>query len=141
MFAAFPSIAFSQDSFMEHFASSGEGATIINRGDFNNDAIPDIITGNHGGTSGFGVTVELGIGDGRFHNLLNSAFGIGVPDMTIADFKGDGKLGVALVGYTSSPTEEIQIMPGKGDGTFPKGQTISLASNLGGIAITTGDFN
>ena len=141
MFLAFAGIAFSQDSFMGHFTASGGGATVINRGDFNNDGIPDIITGNNAGTGGFGVTVDLGIGDGRFHNPLNGAFGVGVFDMTIGDFNGDGKLDVALIGYTSAPTEQIQIMLGKGDGTFTKGQTINLASNIGGIAITTGDFD
>jgi hypothetical protein len=139
--AAFASTAFSQDSFMGHFTASGAGATVINRGDFNNDGIPDIITGNNGGTGGFGVTVDLGIGDGRFRNPLNGAFGVGVFDMTIGDFNGDGKLDVALAGYTSSTQEVIQIMLGKGDGTFTKGQTINLASNINAITITSGDFD
>ena len=55
-----------QDRFMMHYSPSGFGASVINRGDFNNDGIPDIITGNNGGTSGYGVSVNLGIGDGRF---------------------------------------------------------------------------
>ena len=77
VFASVSSIAFSQDSFMVHFTPSGGGAGIINRGDFNNDGIPDIITGNNGG--GYGVSVNLGIGDGRFRNPLNSAPGVGTP--------------------------------------------------------------
>jgi hypothetical protein len=48
VFASVSSIAFSQDSFMVHFTPSGGGAGVINRGDFNNDGIPDIITGNNG---------------------------------------------------------------------------------------------
>src|SRR6266487_6406860 len=117
------SIAFSQDSFMTHYTPSGAGAMVINRGDFNNDGIPDIITGNNEGTSGFGVSVNLGIGDGRFQNPLNSGLGVGTFDMAIGDFNGDGKPDVALAGYSTSFQGVIQILLGKGDGTFSKGQT------------------
>jgi hypothetical protein len=141
VFVSVSSIAFSQDSFMGHFTPSGGGATIVNRGDFNNDGIPDIITGNNGGTSGFGVSVNLGIGDGRFRNPLNSAPGVGTFDMAVGDFNGDGKLDVALAGYVSSTQGVIQIELGKGDGTFTTGQRINLPSNLNATGITTGDFN
>lgn len=134
-------LAFSQDSFMVHYTPAGGGAELINRGDFNKDGIPDIITGNNGGTSGSGVSVMLGKGDGRFQNPLNGAQGIGTFDMTIGDFNGDGKLDVALAGYNSSIQGVIQIMLGKGDGTFTKGQTINLGSNGIGTGITTGDFD
>ena len=97
--ASLSSISFCQDSFMSHFTPSGGGAGLVNRGDFNNDGIPDIITGNNGGTSGYGVSVNLGIGDGRFHNPINCAPGFGTFDMTIGDFNGDGKPDVALSGY------------------------------------------
>ena len=77
VFASVSSIAFSQESFMVHFTPSGGGAGAVQRGDFNNDGIPDIITGNNGGTDGYGVSVNLGIGDGRFRNPLNSGQGVG----------------------------------------------------------------
>ena len=139
VFASVSSIAFSQDSFMGHYTPSGAGAGIINRGDFNNDGIPDIITGNNGG--GYGVSVNLGIGDGRFRNPLNSAPGVGTFDMAVGDFNGDGKLDVALGGYVSSTQEVVQIELGKGDGTFTTGQTINMAPNLNATGITTGDFD
>lgn len=141
VFASVSSIGFSQDSFMVHFTPSGDGASVVNRGDFNNDGIPDIITGNNGGTGGLGVSVNLGIGDGRFRSPLNSGQGVGTFDMAIGDFNGDGKLDVALAGYVSSTQEVVQIELGKGDGTFAKGQTINMASNLNATGITTGDFN
>ena len=56
--ASFTSLAFSQDSFMLHFTPSGFGASVANRGDFNNDGIPDIVTGNNGVSSGYGVSVR-----------------------------------------------------------------------------------
>ena len=139
--ASLSSISFCQDSFMSHFTPSGAGAGLVNRGDFNNDGIPDIITGNNGGTSGYGLSVNLGIGDGRFHNPINSALGVGTFDMAIGDFNGDGKADVALAGYGGSTQMLIQIMLGNGDGSFRKGQTISLASGINGNGITAGDFN
>jgi len=139
--ASVSSIAFSQDSFMTHFTPSGFGATVANRGDFNGDGIPDVITGNNGGTGGYGVSVNLGNGDGRFKNPLNSALGVGTFDMAVGDFNGDGKLDVALAGYSSSTQPIIQIMLGKGDGTFSKGQTINLSSDQNPTSITVGDFN
>src|SRR5579864_4299094 len=131
--------AFSQDSYMVGFSSAGFGAMAINRGDFNNDGIPDIITGNNGGTGGNGVSINLGKGDGRFQPPKNSAPGIGTFDMAVGDFNGDGKLDVALVGYVSSTQGVLQIMLGNGDGTLTKGQTINLPSIP--RAITTADFN
>src|SRR5579864_3302906 len=58
-------MALGQDNFMMGFYSSSMGDTVINRGDFNNDGILDVITGNNGGTGGNGVSVNLGTGDGR----------------------------------------------------------------------------
>jgi len=139
--ASVSSIALSQDSFMLHFTPSGAGAGAVNRGDFNNDGIPDIITGNNGGTDGYGVSVNLGIGDGRFRNPLNSGQGVGTFDMAVGDFNGDGKLDVALAGYVSSTQEVVQIELGKGDGTFTKGQIINMAPNLNATGIASGDFN
>jgi hypothetical protein len=130
------SVAFGQNSFMLGFSNSGFGADIVNRGDFNNDGIPDVITGNNGD---YGVSVNLGKGDGRFQAAKNSAPGVGTFDMTIGDFNGDGKLDVALVGYTNGTNGLLQIMLGNGDGTFTKGQTVSFASIPG--SVTSADFD
>ena len=139
--AAFTGMALSQDSFMMHYSPSELDGFLVNRGDFNNDGIPDIVVGNNAGTSGFGVSVLLGKGDGRFQNALNAAQGIGTFDMTVGDFNGDGKLDVAIAGYISSQQNVIQILLGTGDGTFSKGQTIVLPSNASASSIATADFN
>ena len=141
MLAAFTGMALSQDSFMMHYSPSELDGFQVSRGDFNNDGIPDIVVGNNSGTSGFGVSVLLGKGDGRFRNALNSAQGVGTFDMTVGDFNGDGKLDVAIAGYVSSQQNEIQILLGKGDGTFTKGQTIVLPVNASASSIVTADFN
>ena len=61
-------IAIAQDSFMIRFSPSGLDDEVINRGDFNNDGIPDIVTGNNAGfnSDAYGLSVNLGRGDGTF---------------------------------------------------------------------------
>jgi FG-GAP-like repeat/FG-GAP repeat len=139
MFVFFGSI-FAQDSFMVAFSATSAGGSVINRGDFNNDGIPDIVVGNNQGTGSgtYGLSVSLGKGDGRFQPVKNSAPGLGVTDIAIGDFNGDGKLDVALLAYNNTPANVVQIMLGNGDGTFSLGQTIT---NVPGHSITTGDFN
>jgi len=141
MLAAFTGMALSQDSFMMHDSPSELDGFLVSRGDFNNDGIPDIVVGNNAGTGGYGISVLLGKGDGRFKNALNGAKGIGTFDMTVGDFNGDGKLDIAVAGYVSSQQNVIQILLGKGDGTFTKGQTIVLPFNASASSIVTADFN
>jgi hypothetical protein len=142
MLAALTGMALSQDSFMMHYSPSELDSFVVNRGDFNNDGIPDIIVGNNSGTSGgYGISVLLGKGDGRFQNALNAAQNIGTFDMTVGDFNGDGKLDVAVAGYIGSQQNVVQILLGKGDGTFTKGQTIVLPFNASASSIVTADFN
>src|SRR5437868_10963111 len=132
-------MAFAQDSFMVRFSPSALDASLINRGDFNNDGIPDIVTGNNAGANGFGLTVHLGNSDGTFQAGKNTSAAISPVDIAVGDFNGDGKLDVALAAYDGATQEVLQVMLGNGDGTFTKGQTINLSSIPG--AITTGDFD
>src|SRR5260370_21590854 len=46
------SAVFAQDSVMIRFSPSGLDHDVINRGDFNNDGIPDIVPGNNAGNNG-----------------------------------------------------------------------------------------
>jgi hypothetical protein len=139
MLAALRTLSLGQDSFMMHFTPAGSGASIVNRGDFNNDGIPDVITGNNGGSSGNAVSVYLGRGDGRFQKNKDSGSGLASFDMAIGDFNADGKLDVAVAGYSSSMQGILQILLGRGDGTFSVGQKINLSTTPDSIAAT--DFN
>src|ERR1035438_7349409 len=59
--------------------------------------------------------------------------------MVAADFNGDGKLDLAIVGAYVSPGG-VAILLGNGDGTFTAaGPTIDPTADFGLIA--TGDFN
>jgi len=116
------------------------GGILVQRGDFNNDGIPDIIVMVFGSSSSPAVSVFLGKGDGTFQPSVGSGTGISAGSMAVGDFNGDGKLDVAVGGYDTTKSESvIQILLGNGDGTFSSGQTIALS--ISPNSITTGDFN
>ena len=109
------------------------GASAVVVADFNGDGIADVASTSVYGVFLPGVSVLLGNGDGTFRNDFNFASG-GGETLAVADFNSDGVPDLALgLDYF------IQILPGKGDGTF------SFATNLyiGGEAqvLATADFN
>jgi hypothetical protein len=91
------------------------------------------------GTTGF-ITVMPGNGDGTFRQPVSTQVAnIGIGQMIVGDFNGDGKPDVA----TSQPsTGTISVVLGNGDGTF--GAAIANPVNLSGAivqAMIGGDFN
>jgi hypothetical protein len=65
--------------------------------------------------------------------------------MTIGDFNNDGLLDIATVTYAaSSPSpipNKLTILLGKGNGRFKAMPDLVIGSNLGSVAIVSGDFN
>ena len=128
---------FAQNNLMTKNYPATLSPSVINRGDFNNDGILDVIAGNVPGTGGQ-VSVYLGNGDGTFQPARNSTPGAQVNDLATADFNHDGKLDVAV---SSIATNVVTVMLGNGDGTFgaPQSLTVPNASYI--ESLTVGDFN
>ena len=96
---------------------TGPGSGYITAGDFNKDNIPDLaVTGWNSGA----VAVLLGVGDGSFQAEKDTDIGVnpanpGYNPIVAADFKGTGYLAdLAITGGN-----QVLVLIGKGDGTFP----------------------
>jgi uncharacterized protein (TIGR03437 family) len=97
--------------------------------DVDGDGIPDLLSVAFGD-----VSVLKGAGDCTFQPIFASASSVGTLNQVLAaDFNHDGKIDLAIVGY------EVDILLGKGDGTFLPPVKISGSPGLATIA--TGDFN
>ncbi len=113
--------------------------------DLNGDGFPDIF--QLGTFSGLYAMSYLNDGSGRFNPPLTSAFGSGVTDSGIGDYKlGDfrntGHLDVVGVGINvaySNGSQTIFFQPGNGDGRFGAARQVSATGADGAMA--TGDFN
>ncbi len=109
-------------------------------GDFNNDGKLDVaVFGKDHVTGQNAIAVMFGNGDGTFQpgkeTIIASGGNPAIDTTNTADFNGDGKLDIAYVnGYT------VNILPGKGDGTFSAVVTTSTGT-YGLSSITSGDFN
>lgn len=110
---------------------------VINRGDFNNDGILDLVAGNAPGSSGQ-VSVYLGNADGSFQPARNSTPGSQVNDLAVADFNHDGKLDVAVSGIA---TNVVTVLFGNGDGTFGVPQSLAVPNASYVESLTVDDFN
>lgn len=131
--------------------STGIGSQIdpyMISGDFNGDGKTDlaILSWNTSDDTSY-ITTLISNGDGTFaapqSNVAfqQSVFGgdSGAPgSVAIADFNGDGKLDLAIVGDDIAPGG-ITLLLGNGDGTFQAGPTFASNLDLGRMA--TGDFN
>jgi hypothetical protein len=124
--------------------------SFITRGDFNGDHEADIAVSNAG--SSF-VSVLLGNGDGTLratHNYpisgptagLLDLISIGSFSLETADVDGDGVLDLVT---SNSVSNDVSVLPGRGDGTFAGAHTYSIAgtSSIGGIpfALSLADFD
>ncbi len=116
-------------------------------GDFNGDDKADLAILSWNGYSISYVTMLLGNGDGTFGTPQTGTVfdqgpvgGDGVPGSAVAaDFNGDGKLDLAVVGDYASQGG-VTILLGNGDGTFKAaGPNLDPTADFGLIA--TGDFN
>jgi len=131
MIVAITSLIHAQESMMLRNNSAPAAGVAINRGDFNNDGILDLVM-----TDGTAVSVFLGRADGTFASPINTSNDLPTQDLAVGDFNNDGKLDVAV---TNVGNHSIQVMLGNGDGTFQTATTILFDQEP--ASITTADFN
>lgn len=79
-------------------------------GDFNRDTTPDVAVVNY---QGEGVDILTGNRNGTFQYNFGLSPGVSGASVAMADFDGDTKLDLALVGAS-----QVAIVRGAGDGTF-----------------------
>jgi hypothetical protein len=115
---------------------SGMGGPLA-LGDFNNDGKLDVI-----GLAATQVAVLPGKGDGTFGFPVLSPTGsqVQIIGLAAADFNHDGNLDAAtLVAAAGGSSPALQILMGKGDGSFSLGPSYYVGTNP--TALATGDLN
>ncbi len=116
-----------------------QGSVAIAVGDFNGDAIPDVVVtrGQGGGDRHNSVLVFLGNGDGTFQPPNRFPGGIYNPfQLVVADLNGDGKQDLVI---GNALANSLSVLLGDGDGRFEPAVTFATGNNPNSIAI--GDFN
>lgn len=110
------------------YAASGTGI-----GDFNGDSKLDLAIGEQFGNISQ-VEILLGNGDGTFSTGATYAVGVFPDAVAIADFRGTGKLDLAIACLTGVTT----VLLGNGDGTF---QNVGNLSTPDADSVVAADFN
>jgi hypothetical protein len=109
--------------------------TYVAVGDFNNDAISDVVSASGCGTS---ISVLLGKSLNSFQAAVNTTVGTCLQGVAVGDFNKDGKLDVALSDGGPS-SHKIDILLGNADGTFQAPTSVTVGADPRGIAAA--DFN
>lgn len=111
------------------------GGSDIKTSDLNGDGIQDLVN-----TTGTGISVQLGNGDGSFLAAISYDMGVtSTLDVELSDINGDGRLD-AIVGGANGGVGIVGIRFGQGDGTF--GAATTLTTSLSAVhSIAVGDLD
>jgi hypothetical protein len=106
-------------------------------GDFNRDGKLDLaVAGTH---TTDGAYVLLGNGDGTFSAPSMYLAGVSPSSIAIADLNHDGLLDLVLGNYISNAQGTVNVLLGRGDGTFASPLSFPVGKHTTSVAI--GDFN
>ena len=130
----------------QEISLTGNNYDGIYAGDFNGDGKPDLLLRYYDYSSNSHVITLLGNGDGTFTASASSVVSAPVSEggdvvqgaLAFADFNGDGKLDLAVVG--DAVNGGVSISLGNGDGTFTLSATELDPTQAYGT-IVSGDFN
>jgi hypothetical protein len=117
------------------YPTSGRPA-VVGTGDFNNDGRLDIIALTNPAADCNCVEVLPGNGDGTFQAAVITPVPYDIDGIGIAsgDFNGDGTLDVAVSGGFGS-ANQVDILLGKGDGTFSSDGYYPVSSSPSSIGV------
>jgi hypothetical protein len=96
-------------------------------GNFNQDTATDLV-----GTSGLGVELFFGSGDGTFQARRDFAAGSSPQSVATADLNGDNKLDLAV---PTMFTNSVSVLKGNGDGSFQPYVTYATGKMPSAVAI------
>ncbi|CAF4242680.1 unnamed protein product, partial [Rotaria sordida] len=105
--------------------------------DFNNDKYLDIAVTFYSSNN---IGILLGYGNGSFGTMMTYSTGNdSLPQsLTVHDFNNDGQLDIVVI---SSGTNDIGILLGYGNGSFPTSRRYSTGNDYGAFAIVLTDIN
>jgi hypothetical protein len=137
-------------TFRAHVDTPVDSPFSLAAGDFNGGGKLDLATGDwtcfSEGSCGEGnVSILLGNGDGTFQPAVGYGAGRAGPrSVTTGDFNGDGKLDLAVGGFTCASSDfcghGVSVLLGNGDGSLQT--AINYGTAFGsGPGFTAGDFN
>ncbi|MBE0650042.1 MAG: VCBS repeat-containing protein [Bacteroidales bacterium] len=114
----------------------------VTTGDFNGDGILDLAVVNSNSNT---VSILLGNGDGTFNPKVDYTSGLNVNNpigITTADFNGDGRNDLVVIGSSNynTNTYSISLLIGTGNGGF-FWQTTIYPNGKQPSYVTTADFN
>jgi hypothetical protein len=112
----------------------GQGPEVA-AGDFNKDGKLDLVTVDFGD-----VSVLLGKGDGTFQPAIKTPVPGAFFGIAVADLNGDGNPDVVTGDSTGGPPRNVNVLLGKGDGTFAAPVKYSTGGSGEG-QIVIADFN
>jgi FG-GAP-like repeat/Abnormal spindle-like microcephaly-assoc'd, ASPM-SPD-2-Hydin len=111
------------------------GAIALGVGDFDRNGTLDLAVTRSTDTRAW-ATILLGNGDGTFTEGTSYPIPTHSQSVAVADFRGDGRLDLAIADFIGAPG--VSVLLGNGDGTF--GEAVTYTSYSSTWA-TTGDFN